>query len=1281
MRASSLLIGLAALAFLALAILASSSASADRTFDEWTVSIDETYEDELILVYGTLTVEPGVELTLINTTVTFAGRTPDATLARVRGKLTLWNSSLVSAVRPGLMTLERLGMLHVTGESLIDGIDIEANIMREVYVFNARLTLKGMNPDNPLNLDSYGPIRITNSRVVLDHALIQARGAFTISMSQMDASADFGHVYPGTLHRLKLLGSSATIIDSQFKDFKHGVLVSVEFAVTGCTFTRADLVIVPLVGLTELDSEVLRSSFRESSLRLQVDDRPGVLELRLRFDRLDITDGMLDILVSEVFSGEIDLLNTTVTTTGDFAITISMAGYDGYLAMWNLSIQAPYGMRLRGYFPQTVIRRVTIDAEETALDIAGRRTSAPVALIEELTVVNAVRAILARDVHLEVGFSDLLGAAVPVEGRDNSSVTLRNCKLDEGSAVLDASTPGSTAKLLVDRQLGFTTVGWLGGEAFTEGLVDLEAVNRTEGAVIPSAWKIGNELSMPVPKLEWTMTVDGSGAVKSDHIEFHEVYPYYELQGHRFTTEEPIDPWEAGPFPLLFVDDVEPWIVLDQDISFTAGPTNVWVDLNGECGDVGMGLVEVRWSLIAPNKTLMSGGLLEPSGGHWWATVTLTGNYQHVMIEAEDRAGNIGFITTRAIEVDVTPPRLVLRSPRDGEVTNEQQLPIVGSISSGYGTEVEVLIRSSGTYHVITSVPVVNGWFSTLVWLPHEGQVDLMLVSHDPFGNSDERPLSVVLDTRPPLLDFEGLDPDGTNYVTAPSFVIEGRVDDPKAEIRIDGQVVGVLKDRSFATTVKLVEGEQTVRVEARDPVGNVEKVDLVIVLDTIAPELSLLRPVSPTFYTNEDSVVVELEPVEPLSKLLQDGDPVQLVGGRLRLTVELRDDGARTIVFTAYDLAGNEGRLTVTIVRDTEPPVLTVMSPLQDAILNTKVIGLIARVSEPGCTLLADGDPLDYETKGSGQLVASLVIGGVDGVHEVSIRAVDRAGNTDEVVLNLDIDTTSPFILLKGLADGSKVTTEPLTVRGSTEADAHVVWVNDVMADLDPDGSFKAVIELPEGDQTILVRAVDRAKNEREKRVQVQVLKAPDWELEWETAAAITIVLALGALIGSTEAGRWSLLLLWLPLYTKLRKDKILDQQTRGLIQGYITANPGCNYTLIRDNLELADGTLTYHLQVLEREGFIYSIREGLFRCFYPKGVPPPRRGKLHLSDTQMDIVRICKRIPGITVGEIATAMNRRANVISYHLKLLKEGGLIRLEEDGRHVRVYPVESAVAMI
>jgi predicted transcriptional regulator len=1280
MRTSSLLIGLAALAFLALAVMASSSASADKMFDDWTVSSDETHQDEQISVTGSLTVGSRVELTLINTTVTFLGRTPDATVATVMGKLTLWDSSLVS-VLPGRLRVEQLGILHITGVSRIDAIDVLVDRMRDVSVFNAQLTLEGMNPDNPMHLDSFGSIRITSSEVVLDHALVMSRGTFSIDTSQMDASADFGHVYPDTVHRVKLLGGKVTLKNSQFKDLRHGIFVSVDAAVTDCTFTRADLVVVPHSGLIEMDSEVLNSSFRESSLLVRVDDRPGDLQLRLTLEGLDIDDGKLELVLDEVWSGEIDILHTSVDSSREFAVDIQSAGFNGYIAIWNLSIQAPYGISLRGEFSKTVMKEITVDAEETALDIAGRRTSVPIAHIEDLTVVKGREGIRVRDASLYVSFSDLLGATVPIVGRDNSTTTLLNTKLDERNATLDARSPGSFAQLLIERYLSFTTVGWLGGEPFTEGTVELEAVNKSAGAWAFSEWEIGDPLSTPVRKLEWTRIRDTSGDLDNSYIEFHEVNPYYEVQEHRFTIEDPIDPWDDGPFALLFIDHVDPWIHLDLPIRYTAGPTSVWVPLIGECGDVGMGLSEIRWVLIAQNRDEVSNGTIDWLEGRWDSTIPLTGNYQIVRIEAWDRAGNLGFVETSAIEVDVPPPTLTLQSPRDGEVTNNPMVPIIGSVSGGYANEVQVLIRAGTTYQEVDRVSIVDGWFSTVIELQREGIADIVLVSRDPYGNSIEKPLSVHLDTTPPSLSFVGLSKTEVNYVTTSSLVIEGRTDDDKAKIKVQGQVVGVLDDRSFATTVQLVEGEQEVRVEARDTAGNDRFVDITVVLDTIAPELMLIRPDSATFYTNKESVVVEVAPSETLSKLVQDGLRVTLVDGRHLIDVVLRDDGTRAIEFLAYDLAGNEGRLVVTIVRDTEPPVLTVMSPQQNAILNKRVIDLIARVSENGCQLLADGTTLDYETKGSGQLVASLVIGVGDGLHEISIKAVDRAGNSDVVLLNLDIDTTRPFIHVEGLADGSKVTTEPLEVRGSTEADAHVVWVNDVRADLHPDGSFKAVIRLSEGTQTIVVRAVDRAKNEKEETIEVQVLKAPDWELEWETAAAITIVLALGALIGSTEVGRWSLLLMWLPLYTKLRKDKILDQQTRGLIQGYITANPGCNYTLIRDNLELADGTLTYHLQVLEREGFIYSIREGLFRCFYPKGVPPPRRGKLHLSDTQMDIVRMCKRIPGITVGEIATAMNRRANVISYHLKLLKEGGLIRLEEDGRHVRVYPVDSAVAMI
>ncbi len=55
--------------------------------------------------------------------------------------------------------------------------------------------------------------------------------------------------------------------------------------------------------------------------------------------------------------------------------------------------------------------------------------------------------------------------------------------------------------------------------------------------------------------------------------------------------------------------------------------------------------------------------------------------------------------------------------------------------------------------------------------------------------------------------------------------------------------------------------------------------------------------------------------------------------------------------------------------------------------------------------------------------------------------------------------------------------------------------------------------------------------------------------------------VLSLMIITFLTEAGRYRFLGLLVPLYTKLKKEEILDDFTRGKIYGYIVANPGDNY------------------------------------------------------------------------------------------------------------------------
>ena len=58
--------------------------------------------------------------------------------------------------------------------------------------------------------------------------------------------------------------------------------------------------------------------------------------------------------------------------------------------------------------------------------------------------------------------------------------------------------------------------------------------------------------------------------------------------------------------------------------------------------------------------------------------------------------------------------------------------------------------------------------------------------------------------------------------------------------------------------------------------------------------------------------------------------------------------------------------------------------------------------------------------------------------------------------------------------------------------------------------------------------------------------------------------------------------------MYTRIQKDDELDKFVRGQIYGYIKTNPGVHYNKIRREIDIKNGTLSYHLRVLEKTELI---------------------------------------------------------------------------------------------
>ncbi len=174
-----------------------------------------------------------------------------------------------------------------------------------------------------------------------------------------------------------------------------------------------------------------------------------------------------------------------------------------------------------------------------------------------------------------------------------------------------------------------------------------------------------------------------------------------------------------------------------------------------------------------------------------------------------------------------------------------------------------------------------------------------------------------------------------------------------------------------------------------------------------------------------------------------------------------------------------------------------------------------------------------------------------------------------------------------------------------------------------------------------------------------------------------LVILLAIGisfAAAFSRESTKYSILMFFVPLFTRLRRREVLDHETRGMIRGYVIANPGDHFNSIKASLGLKNGTLAHHINILERENIIKSIKDGKFRRFFPIGMKVT--DDAYPTKIERLILEIVKETPGITQKDIAKQLGMSQPTASYHLTKLKNSNAIRTEREGISVRHYLEES-----
>ena len=461
-------------------------------------------------------------------------------------------------------------------------------------------------------------------------------------------------------------------------------------------------------------------------------------------------------------------------------------------------------------------------------------------------------------------------------------------------------------------------------------------------------------------------------------------------------------------------------------------------------------------------------GTTVATGGVWSITSsTLAVGAHSLTVKATDIAGNTSTPSSAlSITIDTTAPIApaapVLSAGSDSGASNSDGVTRITTPTVSGTAEAGSLVTlydTDGTTVLGTAVATGGVWSITSSALGQGGH-SLSVKATDVGGNTSTASagLLISIDTTAPAApaapalapasDSGASNADGVTSITTPVITGTAEAGSLVTLYDTDGMtVLGTTVATGGAwsiTSSTLAAGPHSLTVKATDIAGNTSSASaaLSITIDTAAPAtvaVPILATASDTGVSNGDGITSVNRPTitgraEAGSTVtLYDTNGVTVLGtttadlnGNWRITSTVLADGVHSLTVKATDVAGNTNNasapLSVTI-DTTAPtaPATPVLAPASDnGASNSDGVTSVTRPTitgraEAGSTVtLYDTDGVTVlgtavaATDGNWSITSSLL---ADGVHSLTVKATDTAGNTSAAspALNVTIDTTVP--------------------------------------------------------------------------------------------------------------------------------------------------------------------------------------------------------------------------------------------------------------------------------
>ena len=258
---------------------------------------------------------------------------------------------------------------------------------------------------------------------------------------------------------------------------------------------------------------------------------------------------------------------------------------------------------------------------------------------------------------------------------------------------------------------------------------------------------------------------------------------------------------------------------------------------------------------------------------------------------------------------------------------------------------------------------------------------------------------------------------------------------------------------------------------------------------------------------------------------------------------------------------------------------------------------------------------------------------------------------------------------------DGNKEIIDQITI---DELDNQESWNIRTTYKPDEAGSFNLFINIESEGEYItygeMSKEINVIETVQETEETIPTINIPILSLR--NMFVVLSIASIGFQFQRSENMKYLTFKFFIPLYSRLQKDTLADDPTRQNLLRIIYAEPGANFTQLKEKLGLHNGTLAHHLHILENHKTITSHTSGRQRLFFPFG----SESRINISNslitniTQKKIIKIVKTNPGITQSMISQQLKVSRQKVNYHVNSLVSNSILKIEKQGRITRLYPM-------